>query len=81
MSKPRPYGLGPYGAGLYERWGPWPVPIPPETGAWVPPGGCESGNWPILPPCETGVWAAPGGSESGNWLSAPPPGTGVWAPP
>ena len=37
VSKPRPYGLGPYGTGLYERYKDWMKPIPPETGAWTPP--------------------------------------------
>jgi hypothetical protein len=36
MSKPRPYGLGPYGADSYERWGQWKKPPPCETGVWAP---------------------------------------------
>jgi hypothetical protein len=36
MSKPRPYGKGPYGTDSYERWGQWKKPPPCETGIWAP---------------------------------------------
>jgi hypothetical protein len=35
----RPYGVGPYGVGLYSRYQPavWPAPTPCQQGTWSSP--------------------------------------------
>ena len=76
----RPFGIGPYGTGLYSRDGAGPAPYdvagmtqivfsvsaPLELTwpGWAP---CMPGGWAATDGCAPGTWTAPGVCGSGSW--------------
>lgn len=64
-TRPRPYGVGAYSAGPYERYkGTFGIQHPCAPGVWAPLGGCDTGAWLPPPGCETGVWMKPGATPN-----------------